>query len=274
MKIVSTGRTLSIPEYHQRRQRARRRKFAFFCIGIVALLALLVFLSRQPRFLISKIEVAGAKAISADEVTSLAQKNLAGSYFWLLPRSNFLIYPRGGIKESLLKEFSRFSSVGISLNGTKSLDITVVEREPFALYCPDLGRDSCYFLDENGFIFDRAPAFFGNVYFIYAKNLPITNPVSTEFLPSAEFKQLTNFIKNLASFDIYPLSLEVSESEFTLRLPHSARIIFLRGGDLNLIYSNLSAFLNDESIKSQKDFLEKIESLDLRTDNKVFYKFK
>ena len=278
MKIVSTGSTLSSPEFHEKRKKARRRRLYLWTAGALTLSALLTFLSRQEKFLISKAEVEGAKAVNQDEVISLVQSHLSGYYFWLLPRSNFVIYPRRDIKKSLFKEFPRFASVDLALEGTRLLSIVVVEREPFALYCasallPD-DASQCYFLDENGFIFDQAPSFSGHVYFIYAKDVPVEEPLGKEFLTPLEFKPLTRFANSLSILGINPLSMEVREEEVNLILPHQTRIRWRRSSDLNVLYSNLEAFLKDDAIKSEVNFLEKVSVLDLRTDNKVFYRFK
>ena len=151
MKIVSTGSTLSSSEFHEKKKKARRRRLYIYIAGILALLALLTALSRQERFLISEVEVDGAKAVSQDEVVSIVQSRLGGYYLWLLPRSNFLIYPRRDIKKSLFREFPRFASIDLALEGTRLLSIVVVEREPFALYCASAllpeNAFQCYFLD-------------------------------------------------------------------------------------------------------------------------------
>ena len=68
--------------------------------------------------------------------------------------------------------------------------------------------------------------------------------------------------------------LELGDGEYKLFLSNNGQIIWRRNSDLALIGLNLEAFLSDDSIQAQSNFLDKILYLDLRTENKVFYKFK
>ena len=278
MKIVSTGSTLSSPEFHEKRKRARRRRLYWWAAGVFTLLSVLIFLSRQEKFLVSAVSVEGAKTVNSEMVEAEVKEILSGHYLWLVPRSNFILYPRREVKSALLNEFPRFSAVDLELEGSRRLSVLVTEREPYALYCDSAlspeNAAACYFLDKEGFIFDSAPSFSGSVYFIYARETPLATPLGRAFLPPGEFKPLSAFIERLEKLGIQPLALEVGADEFNLVLPHDAHLVWKRGSDLDLLYANLSAFLNDEAIKSQKDFLDRVSTLDLRTENKVFYRFK
>lgn len=277
MKIVSTGSTLASPEFHRKRLRARHRRLALLAFVALILLSVAIFISRQEKFLITGVEVKGMEAINAEDIRAVVEDSLTGNYFWLVPRSNDLLYPRSEIKEHLRTRFPRFNYIGASVEGLNTLLVEVVEREPFALYCPSAlnpeEASACYFLDEEGFIFDNAPSFSGPVYFVYAFDKPLENPLGRSFLPPEEFKALVQFIESLSSLGIQPLSLEVRDLEFNLILPNDARILWGRESDPTLIRSNLESFLNDEAIKNQPNFLERVSELDLRTENKVFYRF-
>jgi len=73
---------------------------------------------------------------------------------------------------------------------------------------------------------------------------------------------------------IESLALDVGDSEYRLTMLESGQIIWRRDSNLTLIKSNLEAFLSDNSIRAQENFLDRILYLDLRTENKVFYKFR
>ena len=278
MKIVSTGSTLSSPEFHQKKRKAKKRKLILWSIWIVALLTLLIFLARMEQFRISVVDVAGANVVPKEMVLAVVEDAISGYYFWVIPRDNALIYPRHLVRNMLERKFPRFSLVNLSLSGLKTLEVNVIEREPFALYCESALRPedaaACYFLDDTGFIFDQAPSFSGTVYFIYATETPLEEPLGKQYLSDTEFKPLARFISQLAELGIQPLALETSQDEFRLILPHDARIILRRSSDLDIIYTNLEVFLNNDDIKKQGDFLEKLNLLDLRTENKIRWTFK
>ncbi|MDO8424293.1 MAG: hypothetical protein Q7S54_01635, partial [bacterium] len=211
MKIVSTGSTLSSPEFLEKRNKARRRRTTFWIAGILALLVIAVIISRREEFLISEVSVSGAIVVKEEDIALAVEAIISGHYLFLVPKGNALIYPGGQIEKKLLQAFPRLSAVAASLEGMRLLRIDAAEREPFALYCSSAlspeDASECYFLDDNGFIFDEAPSFSGSVYFIYAKVPPLPEPVGREFLPTEEFKPLSQFIGSLEDLGIEPLAL-------------------------------------------------------------------
>lgn len=271
-KIVSTGRTISTSEYLEKRNRARRKKYLVFCALFLMLLAALIMISRLPSLQIKEVSVAGAVATGPDAVVSSVGEKLAGRYLWLIPRSNALIYSKGEIKTKLARDFPRLSGVALSLDGLERLVVSVVEREPHALYCWG-EANTCYFLDETGFIFDLAPTFSEGVYFTYFREPVLVEPLGQPLFPKEEFGRLETFVSALRSFGFDPLSLTLGESDIRLSLSGGAQIFWSRTSDLERTLANLGAFLNSSAIKAQKDFLEKVAELDLRTEDKVFYRF-
>ncbi|MDO8471168.1 MAG: hypothetical protein Q7S49_00970 [bacterium] len=270
MKIVSSGKVLNSREFYEKKKRRRRIQLILLSIGFLAILFSLVYLSRQERFLINEITVQGENVIDKEEIAQAAQRLLAGYYIWVIPRANTIIYPRRAIKQSLIEKFPRLKSVGLNLGDHQKLLITVEEHVPFALYC----IYDCFFLDEEGLIFALAPSFSGEVYFVYTTKDQIQNPIGKRFLSTEEFKSLSRFIETLTTFNIRSLSLEMGNNEFTITISKGGQIIWRRDSDLALIESNLEAFLSDNSIRAQENFLDRILYLDLRTENKVFYKFR
>lgn len=277
MKIVSTGSILASPGFLEKKQKARRRRM-FTGLGIfTVLLVVLVIASRLERFRISNIEVAGADVIGAETVAAVARDQVNGYYFWLLPKNNALIYPRSDVREMISRKFPRFSAIALSVEGLKTLKVEVSEREPFALYCHEIvpnESEPCYFIDETGFIFDIAPSFSEGVYLVYTTAENWAEPLGKEFLSEEKFKPLTNFITRLELVGLTPLALEMSETDFKIALSSGAELLWRRGSELERIFSNLESFLADPAIRNQKDFLERVAVLDLRTEDKVFYSFK
>ena len=265
MKIVSSGRVLNSSEFYKRKQRRRRVKLILISIGFIFLISLSVYVLRLERFQIKEV-------VGREEVISRARELLEGYYLWIIPRTSALFYPRREIKETLLTEFPRFKSISLDVDSFHTLSINVLERIPFAMYCRDTSE--CYFIDEDGLIFALAPSFSGTVYFTYTTEDPITNPIGERFVSVEDFRNLSEFIETLATLSIYPKELETSKDEYRLLLPTGGEILWRRESDLNLVYGNLEAFLFSDSIRSQEGFLNRVSHLDLRTKNKVFYKFK
>jgi len=278
MKIVSSGRSLYSSEFYKKKKRRKRIWLIIIFVGILLFLYSLIYVSRDARLLIVEVMVREENTIDKEEIEQAVRDMLAGHYIWVIPKTNALIYPRWSIKQSLLEEFPRLKSVNLDLSGFQTLIISVEERAPFALYCArvfNLTEDSdCYFIDKDGFIFAQAPSFSGVAYFVYAVQNPIEEPLGKKFITNEELKQLTGFVENLSALNIYPSALEFRADEYSLYLPSGGQIMWRKNNDLTLIHSNLEAFLSDDSIRAQSNFLDKILYLDLRTENKVFYKFR
>ncbi|MDP3763128.1 MAG: hypothetical protein Q8Q92_00500 [bacterium] len=275
MKIVSSGRVLNSREFYEKKKKRRIIKLVLLFVGLLAFFSSLVYLSRQERFLITEVTVSGENVVGKEEIISRVKDLLRGRYLWIVPRTNALVFPRSTIKESLLAEFPRFKSVSLDLDGFHNLFISLEERIPFALYCAKIDTAECYFLDEDGFIFVLAPSFSSDaVYFVYTTEGSLVNPLGDRFMPVGEFKMLSSFIKNLAVLNVYPVGLEVGDDKYSLLLPKGGEILWRKTDNLTVIHSNLEAFLSNDSIRAQNNFLDNIIYLDLRTENKIFYKLK
>lgn len=277
MKIISRSKVIHSSKFYKKKQKKRRLLIILILLGLLILTASFVYLTRLPSQLISEVEVLEKSTIDLDEILQTTESLLADHYLWFIPRSSALVYPRSDIKNTLLKEFPRLKSVDLKLDSPQKLLVSVEDREPFALYCSDAFHEEttsdCYFIDSEGFIFAPAPSFFGVAYFVYNTENVIEDPVGKRLLPLEEFNLLLNFMKNLSSLNIEPVALEVDNSNYNLYLSHGGKIVWRKEDDFALIYSNLEAFLLSDSISAQADFLERILYLDLRTENKVHWKF-
>ena len=272
MKIVSSGRVLNSREFYEKKKKRRRIRFILFFILFLSVVYLLVFLLRQERFLITDVSILGENIVDKDDMVEIIRQKLDGKYLWFIPRANALVYPRRAIKQSLLKEFPRLKSVNLNLDEQYRILVTIDERAPFALYCPKVG--DCFFLNEEGFIFATAPSFSRGVYFIYLAEDMIENPIGQRFISDIEFKSLLAFMEKLKDLDIRPTSLKLGTDDYTLVLPQDGQIVWRKDSNFNFIQSNLEVFLTSDAVRAQSDFLDRILYIDLRTENKVFYKFK
>jgi hypothetical protein len=278
MRLVSTGKTIASPEFYEKRQRAHRRRKIIYIILFIFLIAGLIALTYLRSIRISEVTVEGNKAISSDEVGTVTHQVLKEKYLGIIPKDNALLYPKKALRLELEKAFPRFSSIAFSQPELKTLDISVVEREPFALYCGEVltpeESNPCYFLDESGYIFDLAPSFSSGVYFVYARTEPFSKPLRQTYLDPTNFSLLSHFIKRSKALGIVPTAVTFDAERYKLLLKNGGVVSWKRTTDLDLIYSNLESFLNEKSIKADKTFLSRVIELDLGTENKVFYKLK
>jgi hypothetical protein len=288
-QIVSSGRSLHTPESYTKRK--RRRKLRLY--GVMALFIMLVicatFLLSSKHLLISEINVYGADIVKVDDVKASISSVLDGHYIWVLPKRNLLLYPRKLLMEKIMTDIPRIKSAKIGIQNLRTLDVVIEERTPFALHCTHVNDEmfeNCYFLDDRGFIFSPAPTFSWRNYFIYSKIISTesvdsaeTSPINSYFMEEEEFKTINQFITEPIFTERESVAFEI-DSISGLRLKYS--VIFKNGGriiwnahqSLELIRSNLETFIFSNIVESDKDFFARLQYIDLRTDNKVFYKLK
>lgn len=278
MKIVSSGKVLNSPKFYKKKKTRRRIKYSFFLLIIILGTSSFIYILRQERFLIAEVIISEKSIIDKEKIIQTTQNLLDGYYLWLIPRANMFIYPRRAIKQTLLENFPRLEVVDLKVDASHKLNVEIEEHIPFALYCAGVPTPSvtsnCYFLNEEGFIFALAPSFSGAVYFIFSTIVLIENPIGKRFVEIDEFNSLLDFMDKLTTLNIHPLVLGLDNEDYSLTLSNEGQILWKRHGNFNLIYSDLSAFLSDETIKTQSGFLDRILYLDLRTENKIRWKFK
>lgn len=273
MKIVSTGATLASEKFLEKKRRARKRKLTIFFSILVTLFIGAIFLLRSSVFRVRDVVVSGNEVIQSEDVSEGVMEILSGHYLYLIPKDSAFFYRSTAIKEGLQRKFPRFSLVEVSLSGLHTLDISVVEREPFAIYCETLSVSPCYFIDDTGFIFDAAPIFSEGVYLVYTQDVPLESPKDKEFMQRDEFWELNEFISSLDRLQLEISTIEVGDRDITMNSKAGIEVLLRRDSNLGLTQANLEAFLSAQEIKSDPDFWNNVVRLDLRTENKVFYSF-
>lgn len=268
-KLVSTGRTISTTEYQERKRRARRRKLILVGALVAAVLAGAVIILRLGALRIKEVVVEGALATSPAAVQALASERLAGNYLFLLPRESIFLYPRGGIERAVTAAFPRFGAVSVSLHGLSTLFIEVSEREPFAIFC----AETCFFLDEGGFIFDKAPSFSEDVYVVYHAE-GVAPALGESLLTRESFANVARFVNFFSAMKLVPREVFLKGDAATLSLSSGAEVLWRARDEAEKLEENLKAFLESDALKSETRFWERAATVDLRTPNKVFYTFK
>jgi cell division septal protein FtsQ len=284
--ITTSPRILQI-----QRKRKKRNRILFMVIFILLIVFIigLSYLSNYHKVIISNITVEGTHIIDSNDVKNKVQENLNGKYIYLFAKRNVFIYPKFKIEKDLKKNFPRIENLSVKLDGLNNLKVVIDERTGSYIYCgasvpaeyTNIG-DNCFFINSDGYIFDVAPYFSGNIYFkFYVPIKDQENPLGQFVLDTENFRDIINFIDGLADLGFVPISVVLNdENNFSINLESrpdggEPQILFKKDNDINTIFSNLSAAMNNIEFKNQ--IFTKYSSLlyiDLRFNNKVLYKFK
>ena len=276
---------------HKHRVRNFRLLIILFII-IILLIGSLSYLSSNPKITINNIVITGNHIISTQDLESKIKDDLNGRYLYLFNKSNSLIYPNQKIYDDLITFFPRINTLTIYRDNWKTLHVEITERMGSYLYCgpivPEIINDvgeNCYFINNDGYIFDKAPYFSGNVYFKYYvkitdNNIQVENPLMKNILNTDRFHEIVRFIDGVTSIGFKPIYMDIKDDgTYTVYLNHNLNdtapiIIFKKENDLETILSNLStAMKKGEFADEINSKYTKLQYIDLRFKNKVLYKF-
>lgn len=253
-------------------------KRIFFYFLLLCFLGAAVFvLFFSPYLGISEISISGTRNIDEDEVRNIAEDGLSGKYLGFIPKNNMMIARSGSLSQDIKGRFRLIKDVRIDKKFPDTLRISVLEHEMKLILC---SSGSCYYADESGSLF---PVGMFSKEEIKEENYAVLNDTSGADIDqkndmlSAESMNFMFAVRN-AMDERLNIGLE-REMETPSRVSSDLRVITKEGWKV---------FFNEEidpekeiemlrivlDGKIDKERRGDLEYVDLRADNKVFYKFK
>ena len=257
--ILNSPRLL---EFKKKKQKESKRKLLFFVVFSLVIFFGLVLVTRWERVNIAQVEIIGNKVVDTEDLKNRINEDLAGHYLWTIPKTNFLFYPKNKILVDLKQNFERLESLSLEIKDNTLL-VQVVERKALYTWCGqekiDVERESegCYFLDDSGYLFDKAPYFSGAVYFRFYGDIEgdANNPLGSHYNKEI-FNKLTAMIKNLEDMDLSPVGVSIDPlGEIKMHLPLGGgalgypEILFRTSSDFVKISENLDTALSTDPLK-------------------------
>ena len=280
-------------------KRGRLPHFVFLGFKILLVLALLiwggVYISERPEFAIRDVLVVGVKTVSQEIVEGVASSLIKDkNVFLFFPLDSKFFYPEKKIISTIKNNFPRISTVEVYLKNN-FLVLDLEEREPKYLLCdqPELvDTKNCWYVDSSGFVFDYAPSFSGHPFFeFYLEDEPkIKN--GEYFLENSVFLNIVSFknsvgelFKNDNRFGgsklVDALIYKNGDVSFSVldKNKSSWKIIFDLddGTDATVVkdlFKNLQTAMLSSFFDTDLSGGGLIDYVDLRINDKVFYKFR
>lgn len=241
------------------------------------------------------VKVSGTVAVSPSAIASSTEKFLTGRYLFTVPRANVLFYPKRSIERDILERYLRVARVEARFKNFHTLNISVTERKTEALWCRsilvqerDVGetRDDCFLLDGDGFVFDKfdladqtspdvlkfvTPSRFPAYVKFYGGFSSTTGPIGQTYLSSARFQELLQFSENLIPLGATVLAFrERPDNDLDVELSGGGRLVINRESDLSSTISNFQSMIFEPNFGGMEG-LKKIDYIDMRFGNKIFY---
>ncbi|MEK7586086.1 MAG: FtsQ-type POTRA domain-containing protein [Patescibacteria group bacterium] len=273
----------------KRKRRVRRiRLNVLIFVLFLSIVYALGYFSSNHRITINRISITGTRILKEEEVLTIVKNALSGKYIKLFSRSNSFIYPKNQIHKELTTKFPRIEKLSINRDNWNTLHIDISERFGSSLYCgknvPDEKLEvgeNCYFVNNDGYIFDKAPYFSGNIYLKYYIGLPegVGDPMGKQILSPDIFHKYIRFIDGLTTLGFKPIYVVIGGGDNSIYLDHiegvtAPKIIFTNENDMDNILDNLSLSMNKPEFANEiKGKYTTLLYIDLRFKNKVLYKF-
>ncbi len=273
-------------EQKQKRKRIIYKRTILSLCFFATLVFGLSFFSAHPKVVISEVNVSGNRVVSASKIENIVRDSIKGRYVYLFKKSNVFIYPKKQIERNIKNEFARINGIEISIDKITKLSVHISERVGSYLWCgeqlnqEDKLNEECFFINDEGYIFDKAPFFSGSIYFkfyspLVDKEMP---PLSNSSLDPEIIKNIFALLDALEkmSFDVTMIDM-YNENEYKLFLKRDSielpYIVFKKDSDIDEILNNLSASMKQEQfVQEVKGKYQALDYIDLRYKNKVVYR--
>lgn len=257
-------------------------KFSFLVFAVGYLVLATAVLSRFDFYRISRLEISGNFAVSESVIAAVVDGIFNDGGFHIWDKSNILLYPTTFLGEKIMEEIKPIASAEVKRLNMNTVSIAVTERTPEGLWCegsydaesPDLSGQDCYFFDDKGFIFDKAPSFSNGAYVrFYGGLINDLDPVSQSILPSEVFKESEFFLNTLKSEGIDVVGFELNdEGDYILTTKDDAVILLSPRVGMRRSLQNLTVFLSGAGDTGEAVSIDKFKYVDLRFGNKVYYR--
>lgn len=234
----------------------------------------LSYLSRAEFVRVEKVEVQGNKIIKTETIEKIVESQRQTPYLWFFSRDNFAFFSRADTERDIYRQFATVGTVDVSFIGFKTISVHLTEHEPKYLWCDTAARINCYFMSPTGFIFMESADFSKEILFTFYGMINGDSPIGKIYMPFSKFIALNDFIKSLKLLGLSPVGLNArTEEDFQLYLATGGSILFSDKDDLLMTFENLETVIAEQTLK-QKDFLSKLDYVDVRFSSKVFIKTK
>lgn len=274
----------------RREKKKSRKKSILFIFSFVIIIGAVFYVLNSDYLMVHNIRLQGQKTLIDQDIITVVETYKDERYLGIIPKGNILVMSTGDITRRLKEAFPTIEKIAVDIEDNDEVLITIGEREAHSLWCIDqeyeaFFEEECYFADETGVLYARAPYFSGNVYVKLYISEPEGDIIGTNVTSVASFDDFFIFLDNLEADDnvriasVYfrpagDVELTIARLNDVVYVENRPKILFNQADPYETIARNIGITLNYDTFK--QDFstqAPKLESIDVRFDGRVFYTF-
>ncbi|MDP1619643.1 MAG: FtsQ-type POTRA domain-containing protein, partial [bacterium] len=249
--------------------------WVFFASGFLGASAYALFFS--PLLRVKSVAVDGLESLDRRSVIDVADGVMGRKYFDMLDGSNLILASRSGIEKALKDKFKKIESVEIDKRFPDRLLINIKEHRSIMVFC---SGPSCYVIDRNGRAYAQADFQSSE---LDEQKLIVLRDLSQRNLPMAEVSieiGLAEFLKKVKNAMDRDLNLKIKQEWSTpILISGNLRAETAEGWKIYFNYAidaDKEIEMLETVLKNSLDGIARadLEYIDLRLDNKVYYKLK
>lgn len=280
-KISGTVRSHSFSGREKRKKMISKgflKKAGFFLL-LLAFLGVVTYALFFSAFVeISKIEIDGTTSINPDLIRQDIEAQLSGKYFNLIEKNNILFVNDKTLQSTLLNKYEKIENIQVKKVFPNGIKIIINERVPAMILC---SNEECFVVDTIGFTYMRYDSNANDVQLDGLMRLTDNGNKSIKFRDNFLTKEFVGYVVDIRKGVKDDLGIDLSPDCQTPQLVSGD--IRVQTADGWWIYFDNSRPVQKELEMLKAVLLEKIdkdgqrgnlEYVDLRIDNKVYYKLK
>jgi len=280
------------PQQKTRREKRRFKKRAIIIFSsIVVIFSTFLFIMNHSFLRLDTIKIQGQRTLIETDIIIEVQNYLTQKNLMVFPQSNIFLFNGNILERRLTEQFPKISDIDVSIHNAEEIIITIGERSAHSLWCINQEYESvfdeeCYFADQDGILYARAPYFSGNIYLkLFILPQDIEDYIGMNINSQIDFDNLFDFLYELESdyslrieriyFDEFDdVRIKLARVGNTLYQNQDVFILYNSLDDYETILRNIRITLGFDKFKDTlRDRPQSLESIDVRFDGRIFYTF-
>lgn len=253
----------------------QKRLVVFSCVSVVFFLLYIYFATHL--FTITSYELIGVPETYKEMVTTRLREVASQKTYKIFPSNRVIVYPHDAIVDAVVETLPHSRKVTVIPAGLHTLRIKVFLYEPF------LKIDETHAITKEGIIYTE-PRDTSSLMTLMLASTTVQYVVEDDGIHSIRVEGVSETkLRNLVdlSSKINSVIFEVSKitidgyGDISLHAKNSSSsILFSESSDIEKVWSNIVSAIDTDPLKSKLETgKERLEYLDTRFGNKVFYKF-